>query len=78
MGIISDDLEQVYNIVIEHKLCQTGLKEANPKLIKYWLEQHKIVSQLFCGSFGVAFSGNNGLRKILLFCQSFRLRQMRW
>ena len=34
MGILPDDLEQGYDIVIEHKLRQIGLKEATPKLIK--------------------------------------------
>ena len=40
--------------------------------------QRKVVSRSFYVSSGVAFSGNNDLRKILLFCESFRLRQMRW
>ena len=34
MGILPDDLEQGYDIVIEHKLRQIGLKKATPKLIK--------------------------------------------
>ena len=44
MGIFPDDLEQVYDLVIKLKLRQTGLAEASPKLIKCWLEQHKVVS----------------------------------
>ena len=32
MGIFPDVLEQVYDIVIEHKLRHTGLDEAAPKL----------------------------------------------
>ena len=39
MGIFPHDLEQVYDIVIKHKLLQTALEEATPKLIKDWLEQ---------------------------------------
>ena len=66
-GIFPDDLEQVYDKVTEHKLRQTGLEEASPKLIKDWLEQHQVVSQSFYVSSGVAFSGNNDLRKILHF-----------
>ena len=34
MGIFPDDLEQVYDRVIEHKLRRTGLEVATPKLIK--------------------------------------------
>ena len=34
MGIFPVDLEHVYDIVIEHKLRQTGLEGATPKLIK--------------------------------------------
>ena len=34
MGIFPDDLKQVYDNVAEHKLCQTGLEEATPKLVK--------------------------------------------
>ena len=48
------------------------------KLIKDWLKQCKVLSQSFCVSSGVAFSGNNDLWKILLFCESFRLRWMQW
>ena len=66
-GIFPDDLEQVYDKVTEHKLRQTGLEEASPKLIKDWLEQHQVVSQSFYVSSGVAFSGNNDFRKILRF-----------
>ena len=46
MGIFPDALEQVYDIAIEHKLRQTALEEVTPKLIKDWLEQRKVVSQL--------------------------------
>ena len=55
-------------IVTEHKSRQTGLEEAIPKLIKNWPEQHEVVSQSLYVSSGVAFSGNNNMRKILLFC----------
>ena len=48
MGIFLEDLEQGYDIAIEHKLRQTGLEEITPKLIKDWLEQCKVVSQSFC------------------------------
>ena len=48
------------------------------KLIKDWPKQRKVVSQSFYVSSGVAFSGNNDLSKILLFCERFRLRQIRW
>lgn len=34
MGIVPDDLDQVYDIVMEHKLRQTGSEEATQKLIK--------------------------------------------
>ena len=34
MGTFPDDLEQIYDNVTEHKLRQTGLEEATPKLIK--------------------------------------------
>ena len=61
MGIFPDYLERVYDLVIKHKLCQTGLEEATPKLNKDWLEQHKVVSQSFYVRSGVAFSGNNDL-----------------
>ena len=61
MGTFPDDLEQVYDIVIEHKWRHTGLEEATPKLIKDWLEQHKVVSPSFCVSSGVALSRNNDL-----------------
>ena len=61
MGIFPDDLEQVYDLVIKLKLRQTWLAEASPKLIKCWLEQHKVVSQSFYVSSGVALSGNNDL-----------------
>ena len=39
MGGFPDDLEQVYDLVVEHKLPQNELEEVNPKLIKDWLEQ---------------------------------------
>ena len=78
MDIFPDDLEQVYDIVVEHKLCQTWLEEATPKLIKDQLEKCKVISQSFCVSSGVTFSGNNDLWKVLLFCESFRLRRMQW
>ena len=78
MGTFPDDLEQIYDNVTEHKLRQTGLEEATPKLIKNWLEQRKVVSQSFYASSGTAFPGNNDLWKILLFCESFRLRQIWW
>ena len=61
MGIFPDDLEGVYDLVIKQTLRQTGLEEASPKLIKYWLEQRKVVSQSFYVSSGVALSGNNDL-----------------
>ena len=61
MGIFPDDLEQVYDIVTEHKLRQTGQEGATLKLIKNWLEQFKVVSQSFCVSFGIPFSGHNDL-----------------
>ena len=61
MSIFPDDLQQVYDMVIEHKLRQTGLEKATPKLIKDWLEQCKVVSRSFYVSSGVAFSGNNDL-----------------
>ena len=38
MSIFPGDLEQVYDIMTEHKLPQTGLEEATAKLIKDWLE----------------------------------------
>ena len=76
MGIFSDDLEQVYGIVIKHKLHQTGLQEA--KLIKDWLEHPKMVSQSFYISSGIVFSRNNDLLKILLYRESFTLRRMQW
>ena len=63
---------------MEHKLCQTELEEVFSKLIKDWLEQHKVVSQSFYDCSGVAFPGNNALRKILLFCESFRLKRTWW
>ena len=47
MSIFPGGLEQVYDIMTEHKLPQTGLEEATAKLIKDWLEQRKVVSQLF-------------------------------
>ena len=59
MGIFPDDLEQVHDNVTEHKLHQTGLEKATPELIKEWVGQRKVVSQLFYVSFGVAFSGNS-------------------
>ena len=34
MGIFPDDLKQVYDNVAEHKLRQTELEEATPKLVK--------------------------------------------
>ena len=34
MDIFPDDLEQVYDSVVEHKFFQTWLEEATPKLIK--------------------------------------------
>ena len=77
MGIFPDDLEGVYDLVIKQTLRQTGLEEASPKLIKYWLEQRKVVSQSFYVSSGVALSGNNDLWRIL-FCESFRPRRIRW
>ena len=55
-------------IVTENKSRQTGLEEAIPKLIKNWPEQHEVISQSFYVSSGVAFSGNNDVWKILLFC----------
>ena len=64
--------------MIKHKLRQTGLEEAIPHLIKDWLEQRKVVSQSFYVSSGAAFSGKNDMSKLLLFCESFRLRRMRW
>ena len=48
------------------------------KLIKDWLKQCKVLSQSFYVSSGVAFPGNNDLWKILLVCESFRLRWMQW
>ena len=65
MGIVPDDLDQVYDIVMEHKLRQTGSEEATQKLIKDWLEQDKMLSQSFLVSSGVAFPGNNNLWKNL-------------
>lgn len=61
MGIVPDDLEQIYDIVMEQKLRQTGSEEATQKLIKDWLEQDKMLSQSFLVSSGVAFPGNNNL-----------------
>ena len=55
-------------IVTENKSRQTGLEEAIPKPIKNWPEQHEVISQSFYVSSGVAFSGNNDVWKILLFC----------
>ena len=77
MGIFSDDFEPVYDIVIEHKLRQTVLEEANPKLIKDCLKQRKVISQSLCVSSGVAFSRNDDCKKSLRFCESFRLRRIR-
>ena len=65
MGIVPDDLDQVYDIVMEHKLRQTGSEEVTQKLIKDWLEQDKMLSQSFLVSSGVAFPGNNNLWKNL-------------
>ena len=56
MGIFAEDLEQVYDNVIEHKIVS---EEVTPKLIKHWLEQRKVVSQSLYVSSAVAFSGNN-------------------
>ena len=39
MSIFSDDLEQVYYNVTEHKLRRTVLEEATPKLIRNLLEE---------------------------------------
>ena len=58
MGIFPDDLEQVYDNVTEHKIVSD---KVTLKLIKDWLEQHKVVSQSLYVSSGVAFSGNNDL-----------------
>ena len=58
MSIFPDDLEQVYDNVTEHKIVS---EEVTPKLIKDWLEQRKVVSQSFCVSSGITFSGNNDL-----------------
>ena len=58
MGIFPDGLEQVYDIVTEHKIVP---EEVMSKLIKDWLEQRKMISQSFYASSGVAFSGNNDL-----------------
>ena len=44
MDISPGDLEKVYDNVTEHKLRQTRLEQATPKLIKDWLEQRKVVS----------------------------------
>ena len=58
MGIFPDVLEQVYGNVTEHKIAS---EKVTAKLIKDWLEQHKVVSQSLYVSFGVAFSGNSDL-----------------
>ena len=61
MGIFPHDLEQVYDIVTEQELRQTGSEEATPKFIKDWLEQRKVASQSFYVSSGITFSRNNDL-----------------
>ena len=61
MGIFPDVLEQVYDIVIEHKLRHTGLDEAAPKLGLAGTTQSVILVLSFYVNSGVSFSGNNGL-----------------
>ena len=58
MGIVPDDLEQIYDNVTEHEIAS---QEVTSKLIKDWLEQCKVVSQSFYVSSGITFSGNNDL-----------------